>query len=193
MTNDSVFALVPVWRTDTASARRLYGFSEDLSAADIHKAVEQVRFQRQGQAQAPVWLQALAGFAWAQAQPVGVHWVAQDKERDVLLALVQAFDQEPESSVLVFGGADQLLQRLRLRLLIQGLAPQMATNWDARLRDGGHWQPAALAQEPDAAAAVLTLATEQTCYDPWRTTGPDEQQACQQAQALCELWQRGWL
>nr|MBV6631278.1 hypothetical protein [Oceanococcus sp. HetDA_MAG_MS8] len=193
MTTESVYALVPVWRTDTAAARRLYGFSDDLSADDIHKAVEQVRFQRQGQARAPLWLQALAGFAWAQAQPAQVHWQEQDEEREVLLALVKAIDTQPEATILVFSQAADLAQRLRLRLLLQGLAPQFANSWDSRLRDGQAWQPEGLSLESDAAAAVLSLATTQNCYDPWQTSGPSPQQACQQAQALCELWQRGWL
>lgn len=193
MTTESVFALVPVWRTDTGSARRLYGFSEDLDDADIHKAVEQVRFQRQGEAQAPVWLKALSGFAWAQAQPENLRWVEHAQEREVLLALVAALDAHPDSTVLVFADAAGFLQRLRLRLLVQGLAANLFTNVEARLRDGSAWQPPGVAPEPEAAAAILSLATEQHCYDPWQSSGPGQQQACQQARALCELWQRGWL
>ena len=182
-------ALLPRWRPDAESARRLYGLSEALPAADVIKAVEQVLHQRTGSTQMPPWLLALDGFAWARRADEPAQWFSAASERELLLQLVQQMDQA--QSVAVFAQAAELARRLRLRCLIQGLAPAFSARWAEQLRDGEHWQPAGV--DTAAADQVLSLCGQHPCFEPWLEGPPSSDQLCAQAQALSALYEQGWM
>ena len=185
-------ALVPLWRADADAARRLHGLSESLAGADVLRAVEQVRQQRQGPAPLPAWLQALAGFAWCPAQDVEPPLCQHADEGAVLDQLVARFDGS-SGPVAVFADAEGLCRQLRLRLLLAGRAPSFAQDWAARLVDGQSWQPPGLAADPDAPGAVLALATGEPAFDPQGQAADDPRRAVAQARALCRLQEAGWL
>lgn len=184
---------VPVWRPDTSSARRLFGFSDALSDEDVVKAVEQVRHQRAGTTRMPPWLQALAGYAWLGANSDTARWVADTDESVVLRQLAKDLDDEEDTPIVVFDAADQLVKQLKMRLLVRQMPANLARNWGSRFRDGAAWQPIALASEHESADAILTLATGHELYNPWQQEPQAPAQACAQALALRELYKKDWI
>lgn len=187
--------LVPIWRMDTASARRLYGFSEALSDDEVTKAIEQVRFQQRGSTVMPPWLQAFAGFACVGEYDDAPQFFEDGDEKALLMKLVERLDTDPEGPIIVFRDGAETAKQLRMRMLLHGLSSSFSQSWPARFTDGEAWQTRAFVGEPEAAAAVLSLATESgsELFEPWEQTDMQAEQACAQALAIRELVLRGWI
>lgn len=194
-----MLALVCYWRPDTASARRLYGFSDALEDGDVVKAVEQVRHQRRGRTDMPPWLRALDGFALADAVQYDTCTVQDAAERAVLEALVDKLNARPDAPIACYADGADLIRQLRLRMLVCGMPGEWSADWESRVVDGSSWQPRALADEPEAFRALLALADEAVPFDPWVAPAAGWQapvpcaQWTAQAEALLQWHRRGWL
>ncbi len=184
--------LVPFWRPDPRSARRLYGFSDGLSDTDVVKAVEQVRHQRAGTTSMPPWLNALGGFALLEGQEEVARWVADADEKALLIKLAAALNAAGEP-VIVFAQAADLVKKLQLRFVVQQLSAEHVAGWAERFRDGAAWQPDALCREPEAADAILALASGRALYNPWQQESPTPEHLCTQALALRDLFEKDWI
>lgn len=189
-----MLVLVPIWRMDVASARRLFGFSDTLTDGEVIKAVEQVRFQQRNHTEMPPWLQALAGFASVAEYDDSAVCFEDADEKSVLQHLITLIDASPDVPIVVFARAGDLVKQLRLRTVIHGLASAFSLDWASRFRDGGAWQPPALCGEPDAEAAILSLSTQggEHVFQPWADDVQQADDACARALAIRELYQRGW-
>ncbi len=185
--------LVPLWRPDPVSARRLYGFSDGLSDADVIKAVEQVRHQRAGTTRMPPWLDALAAYAVLDVAAPKAQWVTHADERVLLQQLADTLNAVAEEPVIVFAQAAELVKKLKLRFLVQQLPAAATEGWTARFGDGAAWQSRELAQEPEAADAILALATGYDLYQPWQQESPTPEHICSQAIALRDLFEKDWI